>query len=458
MNAQLETFQPEAKYLLVVEKGQKPERIHPKNAVVAEVGTHIVFNPTILDTFDVKGCQPLHYDLMVLSAAIEFADRRWKRPHRWSRSFQITIPVTDLAAWNRPDVLKSLRAALRLLTLDDWHFKFVQSKNRSPIGARQSEMSIQHAKTFAMAYSDGLDSRAVAALSGNKDEGLCIRVANNRPRRKGGDSYFAPIPFRVKGHRSQESSFRSRGFQFTALTAVAAQLSNVSRIVVPESGQGALGTVLLPLHNIHPDYRNHPVFLRKMERFIGAFLGFQAFFDQPRLWFTKGQTLRAFLALSGKKKEDLTSAHSCWQKRRVVNVGVRKHCGLCAACLLRRMSMHAAKIEEALGTYVISDLSKPTVQEALSVLSSKSDRNVMAEYASVGVRHFQHLADLAGFRDGELRQHACELAAATGMSEEETLTKLRKLLVIHAQEWRAFLAAQGEQSFLMGWMDGGRHV
>jgi hypothetical protein len=445
------------KRLYVIEKGQKPGRTLPKGAVIAEAGRHIRFNTAVLDTFDVKGCEPLHYDMLILCAAIEFADRRWKRPLSWRRTLDVTVSVIDLKTWQKPEVLKSLQGVLNHLTGDTWRFTFVPAKNLSPIGARQIPLDFGKTKTFAIAYSDGLDSRAVSALSGDEEQALCIRVARNRQRRKNGDSYFTQIPFKVKGYRGNESSFRSRGFQFAAVTAIAAQLSSLSRIIVPESGQGALGPVLLPLHNIYADYRNHPTFFRKMERFIKALQGYTVRFEQPRLWSTKGQTLRAFLGIAGKSEQYLTGAHSCWQTRRVVNVGGRKQCGLCAACLLRRLSLHAAGVNEALTTYVVSDLAASDAGDALSVIPQKADRNIMVEYGSVGARHLQHLADMSGLPDDALRVHASEIAAAIGESYEEVLTKLRKMLVTHAEEWRAFLSAQGEQSFLKSWMDGGRY-
>jgi hypothetical protein len=80
----------------------------------------------------------------------------------------------------------------------------------------------------------------------------------------------------------------------------------------------------------------------------------------------------------------------------------------------------------------------------------------MVEYGSVGARHLQHLANMGGLPDEDLRVHASQLAAAIGESYEETLKKLRTMLVTHAAEWRAFLSAQGGQSFLKSWMDGGR--
>ena len=445
------------KHLFVIEQGQKPGRTLPKSAVIAEVGRHIRFNAAVLDTFDVKGFKSLHYDMLVLCAAIEFADRRWKRPLGWRRTLDVAVPVVDLKTWQKPEVLKGLHTVLNHLTGDTWRLTFVQAKNLSPIGSRQMPLDFGTAKTFALAYSDGLDSRAVSALSGNEAEALCIRVAGNRQRRKNGDSYFTQIPFKVKGYRGNESSFRSRGFQFAAVTAIAAQLSSVARIIVPESGQGALGPVLLPRHNIYADYRNHPTFFRKMERFIKAVLGYRVRFEQPRLWSTKGQTLRAFLGMVGKSEQHLTSTHSCWQTRRVVNVGGRKQCGLCAACLLRRLSLHAADINEAPGTYVVSDLTASDASDALSIISQKADRDIMVEYGSVGARHLQHLADMSGLPDDDIRVHASQIAAAIAESYEETLKKLRTMLVTHAEEWRAFLSAQGDQCFLKSWMDGGRY-
>ncbi|RWI07335.1 7-cyano-7-deazaguanine synthase [Mesorhizobium sp.] len=445
------------KRLFVIEERQDPGRMLPKDAAIAVVGRHIHFNAAVLDTFDVKGCEPRHYDMLVLSAAIEFADRRWMRPLGWRRTLDVTVPVIDLKTWQKPDVLKTLHSVLNHLTGDAWRLTFVQAKNLSPIGSRQIPLDFGKAKTFAVAYSDGLDSRAVSALSGNEDEALCIRVAGNRQRRKKGDSYFTQIPFKVKGYRGNESSFRSRGFQFAAVTAIAAQLSGVTRIIVPESGQGALGPVLLPLHNIYSDYRNHPTFFRKMERFTKAVLDYRVRFDQPRLWSTKGQTLRAFLGIVGKSEQHLTSTHSCWQTRRIVNVGGRKQCGLCAACLLRRLSLHAAGVNEASGTYVVSNLAASDASKALSVIPQKADRDIMVEYGSVGARHLQHLAEMADLPNDALRAHASQIAAATEATYEETLTKLRTMLVTHAGEWRVFLSAQGDQGFLKSWMDGGRY-
>jgi hypothetical protein len=81
----------------------------------------------------------------------------------------------------------------------------------------------------------------------------------------------------------------------------------------------------------------------------------------------------------------------------------------------------------------------------------------MVEYGSVGARHLQQLADMAALPDERLRRHVFEIARATGEPEAQTLGRLRTMLVAHAKEWRAFMAAQGEQSFLRSWTEGGRN-
>ncbi len=438
-------------HLCVVERGQKPQA---KATAFAAVDKQIIFDKEILDALAEGGCQPVHYDLLVLCAAIEFADRRWKRPQSWYRNLFVTVPVIKLETWQAPEVKSSLERVLKYLTGDTWNIEFVQAKNLMPCQF-QLKLYFDDLKTFAIAYSEGLDSRAVSALSGDKNEALCIRVAKKRNKAQNGDSFFTQIPFKVKIDSKNESSFRSRSFQFATLTAIAAHIRGVSRIVVPESGQGAIGPAILSLYGIHADYRNYPPFFRKMEEFIKAVLQHQVHFEQPRLWSTKGQTLLEFLKLQEKRPDHLIATRSCWQTRRVVNIGRQRQCGLCAACLLRRLSLHTAGIVEPAGTYVIEDLAAADVNEAMVAIKDEGDRKSMIDHGSAGFRHFQKFADMAASSDEDLFVYALEIAEATNSTPEATLKNLRKLLSAHAQEWQSFLSAQEGKSFLLKWMDGG---
>ena len=118
--------------------------------------------------------------------------------------------------------------------------------------------------------------------------------------------------------------------------------------------------------------------------------------------------------------------------------------------------MHAAEIEEPAHTYVIADLTGPAFRNALPGRSKVRLSRTMAEYGSVGARHLQQLADMADLPDADLKVHAFEIARATVEPQEEVLKKIRNMLLTHAKEWRAFMAAQGEQSFLRSWTKGGR--
>src|SRR3546814_2026511 len=70
------------KCLVVLEGGCARPRRAVAGAIYVEVGKKIKFAAAALDDFDVEGCQPVHYDLLLICAAVEFADRRWKRPRR----------------------------------------------------------------------------------------------------------------------------------------------------------------------------------------------------------------------------------------------------------------------------------------------------------------------------------------------------------------------------------------
>ena len=445
--------------LRVVENGADPGKLSGGNEITAEIGREIVFDLSILDTFRYEGWKPLHHDLMLVCAAVEFADRRRKRRlSQWSRRLQITLPVLDLTVWRQTEVGASLRDALRHLTGDEWHFFFVQAQNAAVNGTRQRTLPFENGKEFAIAYSNGLDSRCVSGLLDTEDFGIRVRVTKNKNRVRDGERPFEHIPFAVRPASPQESSVRSRGFKFAGITAIAAHISGVCRIVVPESGQGALGPVLLPLHNVYGDYRNCPTFFRKMERFIQALLGYPVTYEQPRLWHTKAETIKAYLALPGKLTKSVLNTRSCWQQRWNARLnGKLGQCGLCAACLLRRMSMHAAYVNEPADTYNINDLTAARYKDAIPQSKRKRLSGNMVEYGCVGARHLQQLAEMARLPDSALRPHVFEIARATSMSERDTTKALRRLLLSHADEWRDFVSAQGQHSFIASWTSGGRY-
>ncbi len=441
--------------LYISEPGRESQA--PQGAELANLEHEISFKPDVLNTYNYEGWAPIHHDLLVVCAAVEYADRRTKRRQScWSRCLDVTIPVSELRFWQSAKVQERLSGTLRQLTGDNWKLHFVQS-NGLWFDSRQSVLPFpKDKKSYTIAYSDGLDSRCVAGLY-STDETVRVRVAGKKERVGKYEQPFDLIPFNVKLSPSREDSFRTRGFKFAAVTAIVSHLTGAARVLVPESGQGALGPVLCPLYNIYPDYRNHPVFFRKMELFIEALIGHHVVYEQPRLWYTKGQTIAAYIQHSNASEDGLRNTRSCWQQRHNVQAsGKRLQCGLCAACLLRRMSMHAAKISEH-GAYAIERLDAYEYEKALPVDSSYHPTKSMIEHGIAGVRHLQQLADMSRLSNSELLAHAFNIAQHTHQTEEETIAKLKNLAIQHAQEWDNFINSLGERSFIKRWTLGGYH-
>ncbi len=189
-----------------------------------------------------------------------------------------------------------------------------------------------------------------------------VRVGPRSASLPGKREPFAKVPYTVAA--KGESSARSRGFKFALISGIAAYLTEAVEIIVPESGQGTFGPALITVAHAYPDYRNHPLFLRRMEQFLASLFGRIFKFSLPRLWHTKGETLKAYAALpTGISWRD---TKSCWRGARWSSLnGKLTQCGICAACLLRRMSVHAAGLEEPADTYICGDLSADTINDAV---------------------------------------------------------------------------------------------
>jgi 7-cyano-7-deazaguanine synthase in queuosine biosynthesis len=428
-------------------------------AIACVIGEHITFKEYSLLSYCFADWQPIIFDMLVVAAAVEFCDRIKRRPAlHWSRAFELEIAVHEKTRWEAPEVKNALISALSFLTGDTWIINFTARKtNESP--RTQSSLNLPSGARVIVPFSDGMDSRAVAALSANLYGSGVVRVRlgtkkNDQPRKGGSRLPFTNIPYKVRpsAARFPEASNRSRGFKFAMISGIAAYLSNVDTIVVPESGQGALGPVLIPVVHAYPDYRNHPLFTDRMERFFAALLGHQVAYTFPRLWFTKGETLKAFVTESD-ERDTWDSTVSCWQQNRHVPVeGSKRQCGICAACMLRRTSVHAAGLSEPNDRYVWENLSADSFEQGASSDFAKHT-DALRQYAIAGTMHMDHLAGMADSQRHAptVRRNALQLAQALGISNEEAEAKLTDLLRRHRDEWRAFVASLGPNSFIRQW-------
>jgi 7-cyano-7-deazaguanine synthase in queuosine biosynthesis len=434
--------------------------------VSCEIDTNLIFKTHNLAAYFFAKWEPVVFDLMLLAASVEFCDRIQRRPALgWGRAFELRLPVHDPHVWNQKAVSHALHEALELLTGDQWKVTFI--KRKKP--AAEPAQELFYLKTGAEAvipFSDGLDSRAVGALMAEEYGSRLIRVRLGSKKKDqpkdlfGRKQPFMALPYQVKSGLSHfvESSARSRGFKFAVLSGSAAYFAKAGKVIVPESGQGALGPTLVPVGQAYEDYRNHPRFMKHMTAFFKALLGADIAFVFPRLWFTKGETLRAYMALSNGKDTEWSETRSCWQDNRHVSVdNHRRQCGICAACMLRRLSVHAADLTEPADTYVWENLSAPTFDAGAAEGFNKKT-HAQKQYAIAGTLHLDHLAYLKQSRAAErpLSLAAFQLARALGETEAVIRPKLDRLLSQHQKEWKTYMSSLGPQSFVAQWADNDR--
>ena len=442
----------------VVEEGRSAR----SDRIRCEIGEHLRFDTKGIETYCLTGWRPSVYDACVVAAAVQFCDHTTRRPATsWDRDIALRVPVHDPPHWRSRAVSGPLHDALSILTGDRWRIDF--ARRRKEFLPKQQQSLVFPDSCVVMPFSDGLDSYLAAGLLEQKHGDALVRVrlgSKSLPEQRARTSLaraFASIPWRVSygDCGSVETSARSRGFRFALLSGVAAFLCDIRRILLPESGQGALGSTLTPVGQAYADFRSHPVFTDKMEMFVSALFGRAVHYEYPRLWRTKGQSLAEFLE-SFPDDADWRSTRSCWQGARQVSVsGRRRQCGICAACLLRRMSVHAAGRCEAPETYVWEDLGATRFEDgAAQAFTNRQPAGALHEYAIAGVLHLDHLATLRQWpaNVATLNRQAFLLSRSLGMDEQETQTRLERMLRQHEEEWRDFVDSLGPRSFVSQWI------
>lgn len=432
------------------------------NWLRCEIGKNLEFKTAKMESYFFAQWKPILYDALLVAAAVEFCDRtKLRRAHVWARNIELRVPVHEPDRWNAPDVYAALHDALNFLTGDIWQVTFYSRKHPES-APRQVPMSLGKDVMAVIPFSDGLDSRAVAGIMARKLGDTLVRVrlgtkelgGNKLSRRR---QPFTSVPYDVQpGEKAfVESSARSRGFKFTLISGLAAYLANAGRVIIPESAQGALGPTLVPVGQAYVDYRSHPLFTSRMEKFLLALLGHQVTFEFPQLWQTKGETLKQFVTECEDAGAAWPATWSCWQQNRQVSVDRKKRqCGVCAACMLRRLSVHAAGLHESKTTYVWEDLSADNFDAgAAPTFDRKKITRAMREYAIAGTLHLDHLATVrhstASART--LTLSAFQLSRACGLSESDTQTRLDRVLSQHEVEWKNFMNSLGQTSFVADW-------
>lgn len=438
---------------------ERPRR-RSRGAIDCVVGDHIHIRPQILAAYCFNDLSPVAFDLALIAASVAFIDRTVpRRPSSgWTRSLRLSVPVSA-PQWRRPEVHRSLTETLRLLTGDRWDLTFASATSHKA-STTQSVLRLERQGVMAMPYSDGLDSFAVARLleaRSQRSGQTLIRVTTgsraNVDLRPGHAPVRVAIPFTMSDKHSpvrlREASYRTRGFVYGALAGLAVRLAGGSVVVVPESGQSTFGPSLCPLGPEAVDVRSHPAFTKRLAGFLSLLLDGEVSFEHPQCWKTKGETLSELMELQLSDGWHLT--HSCPRSVRHVRLEGKIHCGICAACLLRRQSVLRARLPES-ERYLWGRL-QATSLETAAAMGARATSNDDLKHLRHGALCMEDMARLCD-DDQEMvvRQVAADLASRQS-EVDENVRRLRRLVKAHADEWRTFVAAQGAESFLQRFME-----
>ncbi len=423
------------------------------------IGHDIVFDAEGMQSYFARDGGSIIYDCLLIAAAVDFCDHGRPRPQLdWSRRFRVRVPVHHPEIWTVDETQQSLSDALGFLTGDIWQFEFVETDSFQP-PLRQVPLDLMVPTDAVVPFSDGLDSRAVFEILRNElgDGVVLVRLStrkkNDAPRKHGMHVPFTTVPFRVK-KRHAESSGRSRGFKFAMISGLAGHLLDAKRVVVAESGQGAIGPALVNVGHGHPDCRTHPRFLQKMADFLECVLGKRPVYDHPMLWKTKGETVSRYIDVYP-NDNSWRSTRSCWQSAQQMSIeGRHRQCGVCAACMLRRMSLHTAGLKEEEGTYVWDDLTVSDFWDGAHE-DLTHQHSAFMEYGLAGTLHLDHLARLVESPQylATMSRQSLFLSRSLGLPIDETRSRVEHLLGRHAREWDEFLASLGKASFVRKWVE-----
>lgn len=450
--------------------GQESSRHSPRNSIPCVIGRDLQLKPDVLGRYCFKEISSRAEDLIIVAGVIAFADRAVARKTSisWLRQLDVTIPVFEPDFWRQPHITDELRNLLNLLTGDAWSLHFSTRSQRLEVQGTAPLSLSSDEEPIVMPYSDGMDSFAVSRLQANGHPNVQLlmvtagsRLDADKARREDrldGLRWRLSVPFylsQVGSVRLREPSYRTRALIYGVMGAIAAQLSGASRIMVSESGQGALGPWLVPVGNEALDMRLHPAYTSQLARFVNLVLGTRISYEHPRLWSTKGQTLRE-LAERG-LAEDWHETRSCARDARHMSYGGSLlQCGVCAACLLRRMSIHFAGLDESLDNYMWKHLCASSLNEAAinpSRVATKGDHG----HAVCGALAMAQLAELAEPEHSNYVQgKAQELALISDDSVDLVHKRLAGLIQQHADEWHGFIYRQGDSSYLARFSKGMR--
>lgn len=333
---------------------------------------------------------PLNADLVRLAVMVYAADRSVLRAAgnvNWtSRDLELTIPVSDPAAWSaQADDLERL---LAFLSGDNWSLAFRSARFPEETVVANAHPALER----VVLLSGGADSAAGALLARTKSKehllvshhggnsiapvqrGVAEAIRALFP--EGSTQHHIQVHLRrmqaqPNGYKfKQESSTRTRSLLFIALGLAVASVNGVP-VWIPENGFASLNPPMgADQMGSISTKTTHPWLISEIDRIAGV-VGAHGVVENPFVAQTKGEMFRWVADVLGdaQASEFLRRTDSCGFTNKW-RFGVAKdvHCGVCFGCLMRRASFAAAGIKDR-GSYAVD---APPNERAANALSKRT--------------------------------------------------------------------------------------
>jgi 7-cyano-7-deazaguanine synthase in queuosine biosynthesis len=345
--------------------------------------------------------QAVAADLLRICAGAYLADRLTSRGQAFTRTIELTVHVTEMAAWTA-DAVEQVAHLLWWLTGDDWTIRVVPAEP-----SEASEFPEQPPVSEVVLLSGGLDSLcgAVDRLNNgtsrlflsHADGTTAVQRAQRRIRdwlteRATTPPEFLAVTFAQAGKKPEPSS-RSRSLLFAALATATATARRASRVVVPENGYTSINPPLTTARGGALSTRStHPTTFAYINQLL-ATLGIHVTIDDPYLALTKGE-----LVAQAAAKADATAfaqvvatSLSCSKLDGTYYKGGNPNysCGLCVPCIVRRASITAAGLDDQT-PYLINTL--PAASRPRLITNRSDDVQAIQEALLRGISEDELLA------------------------------------------------------------------
>lgn len=410
---------------------------------IANLGETIRTNPQPIARYCIRSLAPVSEDVATIVEGLALADRLCtrRRSEGWTRRISVEIPIFEFEALSRTAAVRLLSDAVGYLTGDAWEITFVK---RSGLPESQQYLPLTTASPkYVVPYSNGLDSFAQAKIlqcEHGSDAVLTLRAGKLQ---HGGDTDrpLLIVPRRFYANHPRERTYRTRPLVYFSLAALGAATVSASSIVIGENGQGSLGPSLARFSDEWPFRSTHPGFIKRLQNFLNLAMGTNVEFQQPQLWRTKGEILRE-LALTG-QQQGWEETLSC--SMRPLQRDLRKACGLCGSCLLRRTALHNADYP------IEKDVMFRIEENALQII--RRDGSLAAVDANAREIFLRSAMSMATFADVsstlDAPQKFDRLAQEISDEPVENVSqRIASLSDRHGAEWRALLAALPTDAWL----------